>query len=138
MIKTVAEKMGIKENARSIFINEPMNVFDLMQLPKIIIETDLKGNFDYIHFFVTTQTEFHEKFPDLKNHLSDTGSLWVSWPKAGKENTDLNIKSVIKIGYEYGLVESKCLSVNDTWSALKFTHPKEGKAYNNSYGKLNV
>jgi hypothetical protein len=136
MIKTVAEKMGIKENARSIFINQPQDVFDLIKFPNIRIETELKGNFDYIHFFVITQNDFHNKFPKLKKHLGDSGSLWVSWPKSGKEKTDLNIKSVIKIGYEYGLVESKCLSIDQTWSALKFTHPKKGKEYNNSYGAL--
>jgi hypothetical protein len=43
---------------------------------------------------------------------------------------------VIKTGYD-GLVESKCVSVDSTWSALKFTWPKKGKVYNNSYGQLN-
>ena len=138
MTKTVAEKMGIKENARSIFIHEPENVVALIKSPHITIETELNGDFDYIHFFVVTQKDFHDKFPNLKKHLGKDGSLWVSWPKSGKENTDLNIKSVIKIGYEYGLVESKCLSVNQTWSALKFTHPKKGKGYNNSYGELKI
>jgi hypothetical protein len=28
------------------------------------------------------------------------------------------------------------LSINETWSGLKFTHPKEGKVYNNRFGKL--
>ncbi len=136
MTKTVAEKMGINKDARSIFINEPENVIKLINLPPLEIETKLKGDFDYIHFFVITQKNFHNEFPTLKEHLRKGGSLWVSWPKSGKENTDLNIKSVIRIGYEYGLVESKCLSVDLTWSALKFTHPKKGKEYNNSYGKL--
>lgn len=62
--------------------------------------------------------------------------LWVSWPKNMKLGTDLTLPKVIEIGYGYGLVESKCLSVDATWSALKFTHPKEGKAYNDSYGRL--
>ena len=62
--------------------------------------------------------------------------MWVSWPKGGKSGTDLNIQTVIKIGYDFGLVESTCLSINEIWSGLKFTHPKKGKVYNNSYGKL--
>jgi len=28
------------------------------------------------------------------------------------------------------------LSVDNTWSALRFTHPKPGKTYNNSHGTL--
>ncbi len=92
---------------------------------------------DYIHLFVKTQTEYIDNFPKLKPFLKRDGMLWLSWPKGGKLGTDLNIKSVIKLGYDFGLVESTCLSINDIWSGLKFTHPKKGKVYNNSYGKLN-
>lgn len=136
MSKTVAEKMGIKESMRSILINAPESSVKSIELPPIKIKAKLNGLFDYIHLFVITQNDMHQEFSKLKEHLKETGSLWLSWPKSKKMNTDLNIKSVIKIGYDYGLVESKCLSVDDTWSALKFTHPKKGKSYNNSYGKL--
>ena len=64
------------------------------------------------------------------------GMLWVSWPKGGRLGTDLTLPTVIAIGYDLGLVESTCLRVDDTWSALKFTHPKPGKTYRNSYGTL--
>jgi hypothetical protein len=86
--------------------------------------------------FVRTQKEFIDYFPKLKKHLKPKGMLWVSWPKGGKIGTDLNIKSVIKFGYDFGLVESTCLSINSIWSGLKFTHPKKGKIYNKSFGKL--
>lgn len=62
--------------------------------------------------------------------------LWVSWPKSRSADTGLNIKVIIKHGYDYGLVESKAISINDEWSALKFTWPKENVVYRNSYGKL--
>lgn len=136
MTKTVAEKMGVKENMRSLLINAPESALGSMELPPVQIEIKLDGEFDYIHLFVITQKGLHRELSKLKKYLKDTGSLWVSWPKSGKLSTDLNIKSVIQIGYDCGLVESKCLSVDSTWSALKFTHPKKGKIYNNSYGKL--
>ena len=78
----------------------------------------------------------NELFPRLKSHLKPSGMLWVSWPKGKQLGTDLSLPSVIRIGYSHGLVESTCLSVDATRSALKFTHPKQGKAYHNSYGKL--
>jgi hypothetical protein len=62
--------------------------------------------------------------------------LWVSWPKNRKLGTDLTLPRVIKLGYDQGLVESKTISIDRTWSAIKFTHPKKGKVYKNSYGKL--
>lgn len=129
--------MGIKENSRAVFVNPEKEALENVNLPTLYIQEDLEGEFDYIHLFVRSQTEFIDNFPILKTHLKTNGMLWVSWPKGGKLGTDLNIKSVIKLGYDFGLVESTCLSINDIWSGLKFTHPKKGKVYNNRYGKLN-
>lgn len=107
-----------------------------MDLPDIQLSTTLNGEFDYIHLFVKKQSEHENIFLKLKEHLKLDGMLWVSWPKAGQLETDLSLPKVIKIGYELGLVESTCLSVNDIWSALKFTHTKKGKVYHNSHAKL--
>jgi hypothetical protein len=128
--------MGVKENSRAVFVNAQKEALENINLPTLDIQEKLKEELDYIHLFVKTQTEFITYFPKLKQHLKLNGMLWVSWPKGGKLGTDLNIKSIIKLGYDFGLVESTCLSINDIWSGLKFTHPKKGKVYNNSYGKL--
>lgn len=128
--------MGIREGSRAIFVKAPQESIAAIDLPSLEISSRLTGKFDYIHFFAKTQKDLDRQFEKLKKHLSASGTLWISWPKAGKLDTDLNIKSVIKIGYDHGLVESKGLSIDETWSGLKFTHPKAGKVYNNSYGKL--
>lgn len=136
MSKSAAAKIGIAQNMRAIFVNAPADAMQSIDPSNLKLETILTGYFDYIHFFTKSQREFQQKFSTLRNHLKPRGMLWVSWPKSGQKNTDLSIKSVIKLGYDYGLVESKCISINTVWSALKFTHPKKGKTYNNSYGKL--
>jgi len=136
MAKSVSEKMGIKENARAIFINAPPGAIKSIDPPSLDAASSLRGNFDYIHFFTIKQSSLQHKFPSLKEHLNENGMLWISWPKARQKDTDLTLAVVIKIGYDYGLVGSKTLSINATWSALKFTHPKKGKNYSNSYGKL--
>lgn len=138
MTRTVAQKMGIKENSRAIFVNSDKEIIGDINLPNLDLSTKFEDEFDYIHLFVKTQSEFNDYFPMLKLHLKSNGMLWVSWPKGGNLGTDLNIKTIIKLGYDYALVESTCLRINDIWSALKFTHPKKGKVYNNSYGKLNI
>jgi len=138
MIRTISQKMGVKENSRAVFVNAQKEALENINLPTLKIQEKMEDELDYIHLFVKTQTEFITYFPKLKQHLKLNGMLWVSWPKGGKLGTDLNIKSVIKLGYDFGLVESTCLSINDIWSGLKFTHPKKGKVYNNSYGKLKV
>lgn len=137
MTGSVSKKMGIQEGARAFLVNAPAEVLEAIELPSLELAKRLSGNFDYIHFFVKTQEEFNDRFPRLKKHLKPTGMLWVSWPKNRKLGTDLTLTKVINLGYRYGLVESKTISVNATWSAIKFTHPKKGKVYHNSYGKLN-
>lgn len=134
--RTVSRKMGIKEGMRAFFVDAPRSALEALDIPSLEIASGLDGDFDYIHFFAITQAGMDELFPRLKSHLKPSGMLWVSWPKGKQAGTDLSLPSVIRIGYSHGLVESTCLSVDATWSALKFTHPKKGKAYNNSYGKL--
>lgn len=128
--------MGIKEGSRAIFVHIQPSELESIRPPALDVASSLRGRFDYIHFFVTSQAGLDKKFPSLKKHLKPTGMLWISWPKGKQKDTDLTLPRVIKIGYDHGLVESKTLSVNSTWSAIKFTYPKAGKVYNNSFGKL--
>jgi hypothetical protein len=128
--------MGVKEATRTLFVNAPASALEAIDLPSLDVSAALEGEFGYIHLFVVTQAELEKMFPKLKAHLQATGMLWVSWPKGRRLDTDLTLQHVIRIGYKHGLVESTTVSVDDTWSAIKFTHPKRGKAYNNSYGEL--
>ena len=138
MSKTVAQKMGLKEGMRAFFLNAPVSALEAMQLPELDVAQALRGEFDYIHQFATSQAELADAFPKLARHLKKAGMLWVSWPKARQLGTDLSLPHVIRIGYTHGLVESTTLSVDATWSAMKFTLPKPGKKYRNSYGKLSA
>jgi hypothetical protein len=128
--------MGIKEGGRAIFVDAPETALEAIDPPSLDVASELAGEFDYIHLFARTRAELDDAFPKLKAHLEPRGMLWVSWPKNKKLGTDLALPKVIEIGYTHGLVESKTLSVDATWSAMKFTHPKKGKVYNNSYGRL--
>lgn len=137
MPKQVSEKMGISAGARVLLVDAPAAAVSAIELPQVVTETvPAQHAFDHIIFFVKTQAAMDQRFADLKQHLAGGGKLWVAWPKAGKLGTDLNIKEVIRIGYNHGLVESVNLRIDDVWTALKFTHPKPGKMYNNSYGTL--
>ena len=136
MARTVSAKMGIKEGGRAIFVGAPETALRAIDPPDLDVASELAGWFDYVHLFAKGRAELDDAFPKLKAHLGPKGMLWVSWPKNKQLGTDLALPKVIEIGYDHGLVESKCLSVDETWSALKFTHPVKGKAYNNSYGRL--
>jgi hypothetical protein len=136
MSRTVAEKMGIASGTRAILLAAPEDSVRAMRLPQLDRKRSLRGMFGYIHLFVTSQAQMNREVPRLRRHLSPGGMLWVSWPRGGGIGTDLSLLEVIRIGYDHGLVESTTLRIDDTWSGLKFTHPKPGKIYRNSYGRL--
>lgn len=131
--------MGIKEGMRAILIHAPDASVAAMRLPPLDLATELSGLFDYIHIFVKRRAELEEMFPELKSHLAPKGKLWVSWPKNGGLGTDLRLTTgVIPVGYYNGLVESVCLSIDETWSGLRFTRPVPGKKYHNSHATLRL
>lgn len=134
--RNVAQKMGIKPGARAHLRDAPPAAVAAMGLPNLDLAETLTGEFDYLHLFVVRQDRMRAQFGGLRDRLSPGGMLWVSWPKGGKLGTDLTIKSVIAIGYDQNMVESTCLRIDETWAGLKFTHPKPGKTYTNSYGTL--
>lgn len=136
MTKTIAEKMGLKQGTRTWFSSAPDGLTDIIGATGLEVSDDLNGEFGYLHLFAKSQRELEVEFARLKPHLAEGGSLWLSWPKGGQLGTDLNLHEVIRIGYARGLVESTCLSIDTTWSALKFTHPKPGKTYTNSHAEL--
>ena len=129
--------MGITEKHRVLVLNDTTNASLALDLPsKPSVETDGATPFDHVVIFVKQQEELDDTFPLQKQHLSSEGKLWVAWPKGGRLGTDLTIREVIRIGYDHGMVESTNLRIDDTWTALKFTHPKPNKTYHNSYGTL--
>lgn len=138
MDKTVSSKMGIKEYARTYFQDVPIGLVNIIETSTLEVSKNLNGEFDYIHIFVITEAKIYEYINKLKPYLSSRGCLWVSWPKKNQLNTDLSLTKVIKIVYENGLVESKVISIDNIWSAIKITRPIEGKEYKNKFGVLNL
>ncbi|KUJ56194.1 hypothetical protein AR686_11140 [Chryseobacterium aquaticum subsp. greenlandense] len=106
-----------------------------MGLPESFYVDKLVGKFNHIHLFVTRKTMLEQEFGNMKTYLDQHGTLWISWPKAKQLGTDLDLKEVIRIGYDHFMVESTCMRIDEVWSALKFTFPKPNKEYQNSYGK---
>ena len=131
-MRSVAEKMGVKAGTRTVLVRATDDAVSAMKLPELDRAKAMWGMFGYIHLFVASGREMEREFPKAKKHLAKGGMLWVSWPKGG----EVTMKDVIRIGYDHGLVESTGLSVDERWSGLKFTWPKAGKTYHNSYGKL--
>jgi hypothetical protein len=137
MAAPLASKLGLGREGRAFLVDAPDDVVEAVAAAGTLqVAKTMRGAFDHLHAFFVTSRALDAAFPRLKRHLAPGGALWISWPKAGGQGTDLNLKAIIAIGYRHGLVESKTVGVDATWSAIKFTWPRPGKVYRNSYGTL--
>jgi hypothetical protein len=89
----------------------------------VTVTGTLAGPLDFIQFFTTARVDLEAQFTILKQSLTPTGMLWVSWPKkASKLKTDLDENIIREIGLAHGLVDVKVCAVDEQWSGLKFIY----------------
>jgi hypothetical protein len=116
MATSLPSNLGIKEERRSVLIGARSELVRTLSTSAAHFSKSLAGSFDHIHASFKSQEKLEPKFPQLKMHLRKGSALWISWPRAKKLGTDLNLKVIIEIGYRYGLVESKTIGVDSNWS----------------------
>ena len=118
-------KLGIKPGHRAVFLNAPDNYEEsLGTLPEgVEVRSRLGGSLDFIHFFSKRRAPLERRFAGMKRALTQTGTLWVSWPKRSSGmQLDLDENGVRQIGLAGGLVDVKICAVDDVWSGLKFVY----------------
>lgn len=120
--KTLAEKLGIKPGFHIAIICDPPDYKKTLGKldASVTVDSRLKGDYDFIHFFTKSRAEYQTRFHNLKQHLKQKGMIWISWPKkASKIATDLDENIIREYALENGLVDVKVCAVDETWSGLK-------------------
>lgn len=123
--KSLADKLGIKPDMSVAIIKAPTSYDRLVgEWPVgVSVSRQLKGTYDFIHYFVKNRSVLEAVAKNLAKHLNKAGMLWISWPKGTSGvATDLNENIIREIGLKYGLVDVKVAAVDDTWSGLKFVY----------------
>jgi len=124
------QKLGIKPSTDVVVINGPENYGKLLgKLPEGARLSDrLTAGANFVHFFTKRRNELRKQLPRLRAKLSDTGSLWVSWPKksAGVQ-TDVTEDVIRDVALPLGLVDTKVCAVDEIWSGLKLMVRRENR-----------
>ena len=70
----LVKKLGLKAGANACIMNPPERYFDaIAPLPEgVIIKNSFRSNLDFVHFFVTKQTEFKASLLRLTSTCSHT------------------------------------------------------------------
>ena len=121
----LSKKLGIKPGQHIRIIDAPENFMEsLMPLPECEINSSRKKEFDIVHIFVKQFARLKKEFPELRKSISQSGMIWISWPKkSSKVETDLDENIIRNYGLSIGLVDVKVCAVDDVWSGLKFVIP---------------
>jgi hypothetical protein len=129
--KPLFQKLGIKPGTTVVVIAAPKNYEILLgKLPEGARLTHrLARRVDFAHFFVTRRSELKKQLKLLRARLSDTGTLWVSWPKKSSSvPSDVTEDVVRHVALPLGLVDIKVCAVDETWSGLKLVVRRENRS----------
>jgi len=117
------KKLGIKPGWVVALMRPPDGVEDLFgQLPeRVTFRVDSRGRRDLSIWFVRSAAELEA---GMRRVLVDLGpgGLWICWPKKSSGvASDLSHDVVQRAGLANGLMDYKICSIDQTWSALRFT-----------------
>lgn len=124
------KKLGIRQGDRCYLHQVPDDYFDLLfGLPDAEFEDEkVDGEYDFIHAFVSYQSELKSIWSPLKAALKKDGMFWISWPKgSSKLPKDINENDIRAHGLQNGLVDVKVCAVDKDWSGLKFMYRRKDR-----------
>jgi hypothetical protein len=130
----LAQKLGLKDGQRVLFIGLPEEFEDLRQSRRFaeVAEarwetfTDSAPGYDLIHGFTASRAILESSARKLKQQIDRDGTIWISWPKkASKVATDITEDAIRDVVLPIGLVDVKVAAVSAIWSGLKLVIRKE-------------
>lgn len=116
----LARKLGIGAGTIVGLVDAPTD-FAVADLPEgASLRDAAAGPSDLVLWFATSRDEVEREIVTMSG-LARSGDLWVIWPKrsSGVES-DLTQAVVRGAGLERGLVDYKVVSVDETWTGLRF------------------
>lgn len=122
-ITPLAKKLRIQPGQRIMVLNAPPGTLEkLGDLPEDVqLMDEPVEELDLVHLFVRNIAELDELGPTAIKLVKFDGVLWISYPKKrSKLETDISRDVGWKIMAENGLRPVTQVSIDETWSSLRF------------------
>lgn len=119
MPKTLLQKMYHKPEYASLFLHIPIDVKSVLATNNSV-DTEMKRQYDFILACFTKKEDVEREIPEIKQSLKNTGLLWIAYPKAKALETDLNRDIIHQTLQKYTLDGVSLISLDNTWSAMRF------------------
>jgi hypothetical protein len=120
---TLEKKLRFQECQRALVLNAPEGYLGrLRDLPEgVEISTEPDGEYDFVHLFVKNGAQLDRLRQQALAAATYDCIFWVSYPKRSpKVETDLSRDFFWEAFGDAGLRPVTQISVDDTWSALRF------------------
>jgi len=135
MAQELAKKLKLKPGARICLINAPQGYLSTLHPLDCEVKDSLDDNFDWIQVFTKNKASLDAIFGAARRALVQDGHLWITFPKGTSGmQSDLTRDK----GWESaeGMIWITLCSIDETWSAFCFRHPKAGETLNDWRPKM--
>lgn len=118
-MQDVIKKMKFKDSG--VILNAPAAIETAFKKQGFKTSFDKKAKSTNTIVFINNNSEYISFLKkDLKNVESDS-VLWFAYPKGtSKIKTDINRDTIRETGETFGITTVTAISIDDTWSALRF------------------
>ena len=119
----LAKKLQIRPGAHVLVLDAPDGYLgELAPLPEgVQLVERAHGHFDVVQAFVRTKAEVDRRAPIVVKSAKPGAVIWLCWPKQSAHvATDLNRDVLFEQAQQHGLRAVSNVSIDDTWSALRF------------------
>lgn len=115
-MKTILEKMHIKEHMSVLYINLTDTVFESFeQYPKLA-----EQKVDVVILMCTTKDSYLSMVETLKVKTLPVGMIWIGYPKSkGKQKYDINRDILFSAGEQAGLIPVANVAYDESWSLVR-------------------
>ena len=116
-IRSLRLKLGVKNDTNILVLSAPAELNGLFGS----LKQDKSKSVDLVVAFFIDKHSLDTKLENLALKLNKNAKLWLCWPKkSGRIRSGLSDEIVRQLGLSSGLVDTKVVSINENWSALRF------------------
>ncbi len=130
MATPLHKKLRLHTIQKALILNAPQGYLDLLgELPEgVIVSQQAEGKFEFVHLFVKDSAEYQSLAPIALEAIEYDGLLWISYPKkSAKIKSDLSREILWEMTKGTGIRPVTQISIDETWSALRFRPEEEVK-----------
>ena len=116
----VLKKLRVKEGVTGIVMNAPSAITEAFRKAGLH-ETPGNQRYMFVLLFIENSREFL-KFINRAIRVTDCeGSFWICYPKGSSSHkSDVNRDSLWELMKPFGMRPVSLISIDETWSALRF------------------